>query len=393
MIIHKRQRKVLAMIVDSHAHIFPCLDGSKSSDSSFPQLLYLQKFVSDSPAQSVRRLKDNIVEEDRSLWTLWNENEPGLEGALDVNFRVGKFGRLEWTKKGVDYFMHLYGPTLQDMTATPEYMLAEMDYIGVGTAVLQNAWLYGRLNDFFAEAQRRYPDRFIGTVQIHEARAYEKNEITELIRGVRELGLKALYYGTPRFFETRYKDHIDDQKFHVFWDEVRDLAIPVFWDITGSPEPKLRDKTPYERFLVQMRRFENWRQHYPEIPCILVHGVPLRYIRKGDELMPIPEELWSIWKKPNVNLELLFPMQVSHPVQGGRAWEYPYAEVHPLIKQLYDKLGPEKLVWGSDIPNIERNCTYRQGLDYLRHHCTFLSASDKNLLFSGNILRLLDING
>lgn len=381
------------MIVDAHVHAFPRLCDQKGSGSAASTLLYLQKFVADSPSQAVRRSRDNEVIADRSQWAVWDPNDTGLGGALDVSFRVGKFGRLEWTKGGEDYHLNLYGPTLQDMTASPEYVLAEMDYAGVGMAVLQNAWLYGELNDYFAEAQSMHPDRFVGTVQVNEPHADEDAQLAELKRGVLDLGLKALYYGTPRFFEVGYRRHIDDARFHVFWDEVRRLGLAVFWDISGSPEPELRDKKPIERFMAQMRRFQSWLDSYPDIQCVLVHGVPLGHLRSANQLLPVPDELWSIWERPNVHLELLFPMQVSHPVPGGSVWRYPYSQLKPLIEELHSVLGPQKLVWGSDLPNIQRNCTYAQGRDYLECHELDLSEADLELLYCGNITRILNLNG
>lgn len=378
------------MIIDGHVHIFPCLD-YRSSPNIHNSLVYLQKFVSDSPSQAVRRTRDNSVVADRGEWALWDDDKPGLEGALDVDFRVGRYGRLEWTKGRESYYINLYGPTLQDMTATPEYLIAEMDYAGVSMAVLQNAWLYGHLNDYCAEAQRNYPDRFVGTIQVNEARAWEESQRIELHRGVEELGLRALYYGTPRLFEVGYRDHLDCAKFNVFWDSVCGLGITVFWDISGSPEPGLEQVPPFERFLIQMRRFEQWLDRYPEIPCILVHGVPLGHMRRKDGMRPVPEELWRIWERPNVWLELLFPMQVSHPIPGGEVWHYPYPELKPLIVELLTRLGPEKLIWGSDFPNVQRNCTYRQSRDYLDRHALSIPAVEQDLLFGGNIARLLHI--
>jgi predicted TIM-barrel fold metal-dependent hydrolase len=381
------------MIVDAHVHAFPQLCDERRPDSAVSTLLYLQKFVSDSPSQAVRCAKDNAVIEDRSEWAVWNPDDSGLEGALDVSFRVGRYGRLEWTKGGQDYYLNLYGPTLQDLSASPAYILAEMDYAGVSMAILQNAWLYGHLNDYFAEAQRTYPGRFVGTVQVNEARADEDGQIDELRRGVQDLGLKALYYATPRFFEVDYRRHIDDARYNAFWDEVRALGIPVFWDITGSPEPELRGSSPFERYMAQMRRFAAWLENAPDIQCVLVHGVPLGHLRSQDELKSAPDELWSIWKHPNVHLELLFPMQVSHPVPGGSVWRYPYLQLKPLVEELFDTLGAEKLVWGSDLPNIQRNCTYRQGLDYLECHDLGLPESDLELLYGGNITRILNLDG
>jgi predicted TIM-barrel fold metal-dependent hydrolase len=58
-----------------------------------------------------------------------------------------------------------------------------------------------------------------------------------------------------------------------------------------------------------------------------------------------------------------------------------------------DRWGASKLVWGSDMPNVERFCTYRQSVDYVRRHCGFLSAAEKDLVLGGNIARMLGIAG
>jgi hypothetical protein len=45
------------------------------------------------------------------------------------------------------------------------------------------------------------------------------------------------------------------------------------------------------------------------------------------------------------------------------------------------------------MPNVERFCTYRQSVDYVRRHCGFLSAAEKDLVLGGNIARMLGIAG
>jgi hypothetical protein len=46
-------------------------------------------------------------------------------------------------------------------------------------------------------------------------------------------------------------------------------------------------------------------------------------------------------------------------------------------------LGAGRLVWGSDMPNVERFCTYRQSFDYVRKYCPFLAAREKVLIPGG----------
>lgn len=379
------------MIIDAHMHAFPILEKPHGTRSMQQQNMYLQRFVAASPAAAVKRLRDSKVETDRSKYMLWDENDPTPSGAYDVNFKAGKFGRLQWEKDGEGYYLSLYAPNMQRLESSPEFLLAHMDANGVSTGILQNAFLYGELNDYFAEIVKKYPGRFIGTIQVNESRADKPEEIQKLRKGAIEQGLKALYFANERFFETGFSVHFDDERFNAFWSEVRDLGLPVFWDITAIYEKGEVITSSYDRFMKQMLRFEHWHKRFPEIPCILVHGIPLRSIRNKDEFVPIKEDLWKIWQRPNMHLELLFPMQVSHPVPGGTVWDYPYQEIHPLVQELKDRLGPEKMIWGTDLPNTERNCTYAQARNYIDKHCPILNKEDKELIFGGNIRRIFKL--
>jgi len=53
--------------------------------------------------------------------------------------------------------------------------------------------------------------------------------------------------------------------------------------------------------------------------------------------------------------------------------------------------GAEKLVWGSDMPNAERFCTYQQSLDHVRRHCGFLSAAEKDRILGDNVAALFGL--
>jgi len=376
------------MIIDAHMHAFPCLERPYGDRPLAMQNMYLQRFVASSPASAVRRASDGQIETDQEKYRLWDEGDKSPKGALDVNFRAGRFGRLQWDRSGETYYLPLYAPNMQHLESPPEFLIAHMDNAGVDVGILQNAFLYGDLNDFFADAVKKYPNRFIGTIQVNESRADQPDEMAKLKKAVLEHGLKALYYANERFFEADFAINFDNERFDRFWNSVREYELPVFWDVTAIAEKGDKAMGPFQRFLKQMQRLEAWHKRFPEIPCILVHGVPLRNIRDKDTFIPIAEDLWRVWKRPNMYLELLFPMQVSHPVPGGSIWEYPYSEIHPLIADLAGQLGVEKLVWGTDLPNCERNCTYRQARNYLQQSGSPLGAEDLKLIFGENIKRI-----
>ena len=100
----------------------------------------------------------------------------------------------------------------------------------------------------------------------------------------------------------------------------------------------------------------------------------------------IPSEVWTALRASNALVEVLIP------IFQGMIWEYPYAEAWPVVREYYERLGPDRLVWGSDMPNVERNCTYRQCLDYLRIHCDFIPQADMDKICGGNVARMFGLN-
>jgi predicted TIM-barrel fold metal-dependent hydrolase len=376
------------MIVDVHAHIFKDLNEILNHKDSTKRSMYFQKAIGNTPATAVRKIKDNQITKD---FKLWDDKNPGVGGKLEVNLRVGKYGRFVWTEKFGDVYVNIYPPSLQEMKAPPEFMLAQMDMAGVDSAIIQNAWLYGQMNDYISDAVKKYPYRLVGTIQVREIDADKDDQIDELHRGVEELGLSGLYFSTLRFFENDFKDHIDDKKFFPFWEEVRSLKIPIFFDIASQFELGQSHFSPFERYSFQMKHFSNWLKMFGDISCILVHGVELGPFCNKDKFVDIPDEIWQIWKSENVFLEILFPIQISYPRPGATVWDYPYMETRPMIKKLYEKLGAEKLLWGSDMPNTERNCTYKQSLEYLSRYCTFIPSDAMEKIIGGNAVNLFKI--
>ncbi|GAI19712.1 unnamed protein product, partial [marine sediment metagenome] len=278
---------------------------------------------------------------------------------LDINFRVGKFGRMEWTEKGVDYYRQFMPPSLQEQTASPEFIIAQMDHAGVDMAVLQNCKLYGKLNDYFAEAVEKYPDRFVGTGEINEFEADKESEISKLRHIVKQLGFNAIFYEATKFLEIGQPTAFNDKKFDLLWQEVNDLGIAVLWNFTSS-----------KTYIDQMRAFSAWADRFPDIPSVVTMGLCLRPFTENGKVK-FPKELFDIFKKPNVFAEITYPIQV-----GPVGWDYPFPQVQQLIKQQYEEFGGNKLVWGSDMPNLERNCTYKQSLTYLTNYCDFIDRKD-----------------
>jgi predicted TIM-barrel fold metal-dependent hydrolase len=359
------------MIVDSHLHIFPFLDGLCGFPTRRAHLEYLQ-FYMVGHGQPVRRLRDHAIVPGGSQ-LLHHVEALGPEGLADVNFRVERNGRFVWTQDGEDRYIHFMPPSLQTNEATPEEILAQIAYVGVDVGVLQNAHLYGRLDDEFAAALRAYPGKFVGLAEVEEFNAHTDEELHSLQHAARVLGFKGLYYANRSFLWDHYEHTFDDTLYDNFWSTVADLDLVVFWELAGIPYPT------EACYLREVDRLVRLHERFPTLRSILTHGL------SADHILSPPEPVERLLRHERITIEVLFP------IYWGRNHDYPYLELRPVLGALIRQAGAARLCWGSDLPNVERNCTYRQSLDYLPRCLNAVKPRELDLILGDNVAEILKI--
>ncbi len=90
------------MIVDCHYHIFRPWTGACGDTSRGAHIKNVQKVISTTPARTFRA-RDGAPADARALF---REGDPTWDGLTEVDFRVGKYGMLEFTVDGEEYCCH-----------------------------------------------------------------------------------------------------------------------------------------------------------------------------------------------------------------------------------------------------------------------------------------------
>ena len=201
------------MIVDLHAHAFPRFGQSLDPESVELQMQQLQHHILFHP-QGFRRKKDAGYATEQLLFDGVHD---GISGLSNIDLRPGRWGRLEWSHDGEDYYIQWMPPMMSWIEAPPEMLIAFMDYVGVDKAVLQSDHVYGDLNVCLAECVRKYPRRLIGLAQVKEWETHQRREQDRLRQAIEELGMKGLYYFVEGFNMTDFKDNFADEKYSGFW--------------------------------------------------------------------------------------------------------------------------------------------------------------------------------
>jgi predicted TIM-barrel fold metal-dependent hydrolase len=363
------------MIIDCHAHVFqhwadPCGHPSREIHRT-----YIQK-VQTRTSADVFRARDgaNVTGS-----VLFRPGENGWSGLKPVNFRVGNYGRLDFTIDGEDYHSQYMPVGMQQIVAPPELMLAQMQYAKVDHTVLQTGWGYGAMNDYNAFAQSQYPDKFTALLNVDEPRAHTDAALREFDRAHQQLHLRGVYFALDAF--ARYDFDIDfhDPRMDAFWSKIDTASLPVFFEVTSMPD---YTTASYIRNVVRLHEL---MRRYRNIRWVLVMGPPVSSFGMSGT-WEFPDEVLAAYRHENLLIEIMFP------ITWGGVWDYPYPEAQRLIADLRDKVGADRLVWGSDMPNVERFCTYRQCVDYVRRYCGFLTAAEKDLILGGTMDRLLGVS-
>lgn len=363
------------MIIDCHAHVFQSWEGACGHVSSEIHRRYIQKVQTRTSAK-VYRARDG---KGFSGALLFNEGDNSWAGLKDVNFRVGNFGRLDFTIDGEDYHSQYMPPGMQQIVAPPELLLAQMMIAGVDHCVLQTGWGYGEMNDYNAFAQNQYPDKFTALLNINEPRAYTEAALKEFDRAHQQLGLRGVYFALDAFARYGFDIEFDDPRLQAFWSKVDAAKLPTFMEITPTPA---YDEASYIR---NIARLKGLMDRYKNIRWVLVMGPPVGFFGT-DGTWEFPEEVMAAFRHDNLWLEVMFP------ITWGSVWDYPYPEAQLLIKDMRDKFGADKLIWGTDAPNVERFCTYTQCVDYVRRYCGFLTAAEKDKILGDNVDAILGIS-
>lgn len=362
------------MIIDCHAHVFRNWHENCGHTSKVTHLRYLQKIVT-RPSAVTYRMRDG---ERITPTMLFSPNDNTWAGLQDVNFRIGRFGQLQFTYKNEDYAVQYMPVGMQSIESPPEFMIAQMRIAGVDHCILQAGGGYGAMTEYNAYAQQQYPEWFSGLSWVDESTT-DRVEVLDHIRHAHEaLGLKGFYYAHD-YSRHNYNRNLDHPDFGAFWDLIGELRVPVFLELSSTPN--------YDRdsYLNNLRAFDRILKRLPHTRFVLVMGPPVGYFTKDGD-WDFPEEVLEIYRRSNLSIEIMFP------ISWGGKWDYPYPEAQRLVRGMHHLFGAEKLVWGSDMPNVERFCTYKQSLDYVLRYCDFLNGREMDRILGANAAEIMGLS-
>lgn len=365
------------MLIDGHAYTFPPLDAQAGYSSLAEKMRAVQRELGGHH-QPVWRVKDRARAENSVL----------------IDPETGEFhkviwgrdnGRLVWTHDGETYTKQYLPPMLHNLEMPPEVLIAEMDYAGVDMAILHSSPHLGQTNELHRQATVQFPDRLRRLVSLPGAEIPKDVEaaVQEVERQVAAGGVCGYQFPSRYYWDGGYSESWEDGPMRPFWEAVSGLGLPVYFTLQArrSARSNLSNRDSY---LEEHRTLGRWIERYPDTKVVITHGLQWLTFLEGDRI-ELPEEVWEVFESPNCHMQLLFPIQL------GGIWEYPFKNAEPTVKECVERIGSNRLIFGSDMPMVGRFCTYRQAIDQYRVHCDFLSGEDRKNILGGTVARLLGL--
>lgn len=242
-------------------------------------------------------------------------------------------------------------PFMIDGVNSAEIFLSNMDYAQVSAAVVTQEFIDGIQNEYLAEVQAKYPNRFFVCGMCDYFHPGYAAQAEQLI----SQGFKAIKIPAHRLM-------LDDRRIMLTEDEMmrmyhlmEDKGIILSIDLADGD--------------INVAEMKEVIQECPKLRIAIGHfGMPTT---------PNWQEQIKLARNENVMIE-----------SGGITWLfnsefYPFKGAIRAIKEAIDIAGIEKLMWGSDYPRTITAITYRMSYDFVIKNDE-LSQREKELFLGDN---------
>jgi len=239
-----------------------------------------------------------------------------------------------------------------------ERYLEEMKAHRVDRAVLVQIRQYGWDNRYISECVRRFPRLFVGHGLIDP---HHPNNAAVLEREVRQNGLAGMRLSP--IYQPR-EQWLNAPANYPLWRKAEELGAVFNVFIAPAQIPQLED---------MVRRF-------PRVKVVVDHlGRPDVIARppwvENDSLLRLARYR-NVWVK------------FTELYTASKTKAYPYLDVHPFGRSVYDVFGPRRLLFGTGMVDQTRRIPLPDELRLIREDIPFFADHDKEWILGRNALAI-----
>lgn len=236
-----------------------------------------------------------------------------------------------------------------------EQLLADAKAAGVTKVVQVTPTIMGYDNRYGAEAAQKYPDRIVGVFgRFDPTGADMPARLAQLKATPKMLGVRLTFLRPP------FTDWFDDGTLDRFVAEAANQQVPLAFYAPNRPT----------QVAAAARRNPTAR--------ILIDHMTLRH--QDAEPFSFWPDVMALAQVPNLWIKVSYFPEVAHT-------PYPFPDVRPYFKEMIERFGADRLIWGSNYPPSAEACSYKRNLDFALQVCAHLSEADRAKIFGGSFLK------
>jgi predicted TIM-barrel fold metal-dependent hydrolase len=225
-----------------------------------------------------------------------------------------------------------------------EELLREMDAAGVSRCVLVPPTLDADRNDYCLEAAVAHPDRFgvMGRLDLEapDARA-------RIPRWLDQPGMLGLRFSFQRPWVGAA---LKEGRLEWLWEETEKAAIPIMMLLTHD----------------MVHLLDPVAERHPGLRIVFDH-LALETHAKDEQAFRGLDRLLALAKRPNCAVKAsALPLYTSDP--------YPHRRLHVHLRKVYDRFGPKRMFWGSDLSRLKT--PYRECVTMFTEEMPWIAPAD-----------------
>ncbi len=256
--------------------------------------------------------------------------------------------------------------------APAEELLRAMDANGVDrTVLIDMGGTALEHHSYVTHCVNTWPDRFTATGLVDEDDEDPPARLRELVEATRIEGIRLNNLGDPA------AEHAEDLKPYGLFQCAAELGLNI------NVYSRHNQVGCLQKLIAAFPTVNVSLDHLGVLPSTPL--VPDRWGRPRFDDEPLPTSTF-----PKI-LELAQYPNVYIKVSGEYAFSkepYPYADMKPMVEQVYQAYGADRMMWCTDAPWIFEEPGYAELVGIIDHHLPALSSEEKEMIMGGTALKI-----
>jgi len=236
------------------------------------------------------------------------------------------------------------GPPQREAALEQDELLREMDTAGVHRTIIVPPIWEGDRNDLGLAAARALPDRFAVMGRLNPESPDAKRQLTIWRQQPGMLGIRF------SFTNPAVRPLLTEGRVDWVWGVAEKAGVPIYLLVTPEDLP----------------RIDAAAERHPGLKLVLDHLAIPTHMKDAPAFAHIDSVL-ALAKRPNIAVKVS-----ALPCYTAAPW--PYLNLHPMLRRVYDSYGPERMFWGSDLSRLP--CSYRECVTMFTEEMPWLKAHD-----------------